>query len=456
MGSRIIQFIFIPLYTYWLSTTEYGIIDTIVITVSLVGPFASLTIQDALLRFLLGERKKAPSFYTTSIVIWFIGSMIFLLSYIPFSYIEVVRPYWLQFYLYLILSNLYAIQTSFLRGKEKNKLYSVIGVLFTLLQVSLIVLFVARWKQGVAGYLYAQDIAFAVAIFISIVLSGSWRCFKPSACNKSDVCSMLNYSIPLVPNAIMWWIINSSDKYMIMYFISASANGIFSIAAKIPTVINVVYQIFLMAWQISAVDEYKNQDSKVFYSRIYRCLVSGLFLFASLIFIFIKPAVYFLLEESYWEAWKYIPILFISAIFSSLAGYYGTFYVAYQKTKGALRTSAVCAVCNIVLNYVLLMKGGVVGVALATMFSFILLHIYRVKDTAKLVRIPSEWKTILLNTVGLLLQTLSMFRFDGTLLVIIEVVLCIVVVAVNLRMIKEALRVIRQFLRRTRNEKNTI
>lgn len=333
MGSRIIQFIFIPLYTYWLSTTEYGIIDTLVITVSLVGPFATVTIQDALLRFLLGDRKKAASYYTTSVIIWLIGSLVFVLSYIPFSYIEIVKPYWLQFYLYLVLSNLYAIQTSYLRGTEKNKLYSAIGVLFTLLQVSLIILFVARLKQGIAGYLYAQNFAFASVIILSVFLSGSWKYFKLSACNKSDVRSMLNYSIPLVPNAIMWWIINSSDKYMIMYFISASANGIFSISAKIPTVVNVVYQIFLMAWQISAVDEYKNRDSGTFYSRIYRCLVSGLFLFASIIFIFIKPAVFILLEESYWDAWKYIPILFIGAIFSSLAGYYGTFYVAYKKNE---------------------------------------------------------------------------------------------------------------------------
>lgn len=456
MGSRVIQFIFIPLYTYWLSTTEYGIIDTLVITVSLIGPFASLTIHDALLRFILGDRKKTASYYTTSIVIWIVGSVISILSYIPFSYVEIVKPYWMQFYLYLVLSNLYAIQTSYLRGEEKNKLYSIIGILFTLLQVSMIVLFIAHWQQGVVGYLYAQDIAFAVAIVLSVLFSGSWKSFKLSACNMSDTCGMLRYSIPLVPNAVMWWIINSSDKYMIMYFISASANGIYSIAAKIPTVVNVIYQVFLMAWQISAVDEYQNNGSKEFYSRVYRGLVSGLFLFASVVFVLIKPVVFLFLEESYWDAWKYIPFLFISAIFSSLAGYYGTFYVAYQKTKGALRTSAVCALCNIVLNYILLKQAGVVGVAIATMISFIVLYIYRVKDTSKLVRIPTEWKTVLFNTIVLFIQTIGMFMLDGVLLVIIESIVFIIDVFINWKMLREIYNLLRGFLGRRKSGKIAI
>lgn len=126
----------------------------------------------------------------------------------------------------------------------------------------------------------------------------------------------------------------------------------------------------------------------------------------------------------------------------------GHFMSHTKKTKGALRTSAVCAICNIVLNYVLLMKFGVVGVAVATMASFILLHIYRVKDTARLVRIPSEWKTILCNIVALFIQTLCMFRFDGAILIIIEATVCVAVIAINRRIINETLGVIRLILRR--------
>ena len=87
-------------------------------------------------------------------------------------------------------------------------------------------------------------ISYGLTLFLSIFITRSWRYFSITEINKTDIKNMLAYSIPLVPNAIMWWIINSSDKYLILYYLSAEENGLFAISTKIPMIINIVYQIF--------------------------------------------------------------------------------------------------------------------------------------------------------------------------------------------------------------------
>lgn len=75
---------------------------------------------------------------------------------------------------------------------------------------------------------------------------------------------ILKYSIPLVPNSLMWWIMAAGDKYIINYFLGDSANGIYSLALKIPQIINMVYSLFVQAWQMSAIEVESSEDKKDF------------------------------------------------------------------------------------------------------------------------------------------------------------------------------------------------
>ena len=54
-ASKILVFMLVPLYTGVLSTTEYGIYDLAVSTVSLMVPVLSLNIVDAVMRFMMDK-----------------------------------------------------------------------------------------------------------------------------------------------------------------------------------------------------------------------------------------------------------------------------------------------------------------------------------------------------------------------------------------------------------------
>lgn len=56
----------------------------------------------------------------------------------------------------------------------------------------------------------------------------------------------------------------AGDKYIINYFLGDSANGIYSLALKIPQIINMVYSLFIQAWQMSAIEVESSEDKKDF------------------------------------------------------------------------------------------------------------------------------------------------------------------------------------------------
>lgn len=55
-GSKILTFLIVPLYTYVLTTAEYGTIDLFITSLGMVIPFSTMMVNEALIRFVLGKR----------------------------------------------------------------------------------------------------------------------------------------------------------------------------------------------------------------------------------------------------------------------------------------------------------------------------------------------------------------------------------------------------------------
>ena len=243
---------------------------------------------------------------------------------------------------------------------------------------------------------------------------------------------------------------------MILYFLSPEANGVFAIASKIPLVINVAYSIFLMAWQISVVEERNQEGKENFYHMIYLCMISGLFIFASFIMIFIKPAILTFLSDGYNETWKYIPLLLISAIFTCLAGYYGSFYVAFKKTGGALKTSMVCAMVSICLNLFLIRYIGLLGVAMSNLISFLTLYVYRIIDTKRFLIIKPESVLVLCNTAILITQTFIIYFLDGYVAFLILIFLFVLMTFINRSLLVKIVAILKEIVQKKYYGKNSV
>ena len=82
VATKLITFLLVPLYTYYLSTKEFGITDMSLTVISLVLPIASMSISDAVLRFVIDDsndqKKNDRSSDRISCFFWFLFSDVML------------------------------------------------------------------------------------------------------------------------------------------------------------------------------------------------------------------------------------------------------------------------------------------------------------------------------------------------------------------------------------------
>lgn len=129
------------------------------------------------------------------------------------------------------------IMSQFARGTEKIRIFSESGIIQTLFLLVGNIILLVFLRLGIEGYLIAYIIGFTISgIYTAIRLKIIYT-IKSDYIDRALIKKMIRYSAPLIFTGLSWWILNASDKYVILHFIGESANGIYSVAHKIPTII---------------------------------------------------------------------------------------------------------------------------------------------------------------------------------------------------------------------------
>lgn len=166
------------------------------------------------------------------------------------------------------------------------------------------------------------------------------------------------------------------------------------------------------AWQISAVTEEKGRSK--FFTRIFRSYSSLIFMVGACIIPFSKILVSLLAQDSYYEAWKFIPFLVMATVFNCFGTFTGSVYTVEKKSILSFLTISAGAVLNIVLNLLLIPLWGVNGAAFSTFVSYLLVFILRFLTSRRFIRIRIPFIRFTLNTLILGAQSLIMiFEVPG-------------------------------------------
>ncbi|MFF2910883.1 lipopolysaccharide biosynthesis protein [Paenibacillus sp. NPDC057934] len=432
LGSKLILIFLVPLYTYYLSTSEYGTIDIITTTTSMLLPIISLSIYDAVLRFVMDKEYHNEVVFTNSLVVTLLGSLVALFFYPFLSYFNILDGLLGYMYIIFILQALQSIFTQFVRAIGEIKVYSYNGILMTIVTAGMSILLIVNLEMGMDGYFIAVIIGNIISIIHLFFQTKLYSYIKLDGLNRSITKEMLIYSIPLIPNALMWWIMNASNRYFILFFVGASANGLFAVANKIPSLLSILNTIFFKAWQLSAIEEYEDESKTKFYSQTFYYFSVVMFVGTSIILMLLKYMMGSLVSKEFYSSWEFIPFLLIGIVFSSFSAFLGTNYIAAKKTKGIFRTSLIGAAINIILNLIFIPLVGTNGAAISTMLSFLIIWIMRTYDTKKFINMKLDITHIVINLALIFTQVVILYM-EFSLLVefTIEIVLFIFVIIVN-------------------------
>lgn len=429
-GSKFLVFLLMPLYTSVLKKSEYGVVDLIIQTSNLLIPIVSLGIANAVIRFGLDKSVKKSDVFSIGLVTILGGFAVFLILIPILSRISYISGNTALIYLFVLMSCLRTLCSQFVRAKEYVRLYALDGVLSTITIILFNVLFLVVIKLGVTGYILAivaSDFLSTVFLFFSANLK---RYVKLKNINKDLAKSMIKYSIPLIPATIFWWITNVSNRFIVAYVLGSEANGLFAVSYKIPTLVVLVSNIFMDAWQMSAVSEEDQASRSKFFSKVFNSYQSILFMCASGIILFSKLVTKILVTDAYYLSWKYIPFLSMATTFSCLVTFLGSVYMVEKKSMLTLSTTIVGAVVNVVLTFILIHKFGVNGAAFATFISYLIVFLLRAVNIRNFITIKWNAPKFILNIFIVLCQSFIMI-YEIKYWLIYEIIFVFVMMAIN-------------------------
>lgn len=411
IGSQGVRFLFLLICTYLLIPDEFGIVEVVYQTATLILPIVSIGIVDAVFRYSMDKDENPTIVLTNGFAVIFIGSVVLLLLSPIFKLVEVFDNLITYLLALIIVQMIQATTKQFTRGIGKVKVFVISDFINSVSTLLFGIMFISYFHWGIQGYLLSYILAYG---FDSVFLIFGAKLYIYIDIRKISLLQMKKmskYSLPLAPNSIMWWLTETSNRYFILYILGPSMTGIYAVASKIPGLITLFTSVFFKAWQMAAVEEYLSEDKSQFYSKIFEVFWIGMVLSASLIFIILHWFMVILVSHEFYEAWRYIPLLILGSLFSSFQAFIGTNYMASKNTNGALKTSACAAVTTVLLSSILIPLVGLYGAAIATLVSYISVFIIRYFDTAKYVEINIDWYKFTLSFVILAIQVLLLMCY---------------------------------------------
>lgn len=429
LGTKLIQFFLVPLYTNVLSTADYGVVDLVTTIGMVLAPILLLNINDGVMRFALDKGADFNKIMSIGLAA-FIFCLITGLVIFPIGNISnQLGNYSSYIYFYTISYAGNLLFFGYLRGTEKLLQFSIGNIINAMLIASFNIFFLVIIKTGIAGYFLSYTLANFICCIYAFIVGNVKEVILNFKLDKELMIKMLKYSVVLIPNTFMWWIINSSDRVMITSFIGNSANGIYAISCKIPTLLSTIVTIFNTAWSYSAIKENDSYDRDEYNNSVYNGLVMLSVVIGAAMMLVMKPFLAVYVSKMYYKAWMFTPYLVVGCVFLSIASFLGAYYTVNKDSKGFLYSSSVAAAINLALNYLLIPKIGIAGAALATAISYIAVFLYRAVDTKKYIFINVFSKKHLISYILLMLIGCSMF-IEGLMSYLLMIIIYIVILII--------------------------
>ncbi|MDR0196676.1 MAG: polysaccharide biosynthesis C-terminal domain-containing protein [Oscillospiraceae bacterium] len=396
-SSKFLVYIMMRFYTGELGTDGYGAVGIIVDASVIIMAIVTLSVNDSVVRFGLDKKYDKSQVFSIGLLTTVIGVLMFAAVAPALTLIDLLKDYVLLIYLYVFTGSIKSCCALFARSAGYVRLFALDGMFTTVVNIIFNLIFMLGFKMGVTGYVLSVVVADAASIAFLFYMADLKRYFRIWGLDKQLRRLMFKFSLPLIPTAIMWWVTNASDGFIIAEILGKHYTGLYKAAYRIPNIIILISLIFSQAWNMSAITEKNSRTISQFYTNVFNIFQSAVYIMAAGMLLLIRPALDLMTSEDFAGVYEYSPLLVIAVVFACFSTFMGSVYVASKKTVRSMLTAFSGATANIALNLLLIPVMGIQGAALATVISYVIIFTIRAVDSRKIVLMDLKLPKIIVN-----------------------------------------------------------
>jgi O-antigen/teichoic acid export membrane protein len=420
--TNLSNFLLLPIITKSLGTYDYGLWAQINISVSLISSLALMGLSMGLVRFLSSETEKKiikESVYSILFFVSMSGLLSSFLLYIlaeplaTFGFKDPNAAYFIKAGSLLILLNVIEpVSLYYFRVFRQIEKFSYF-TLFEAFGKLLFILVLLKMGYGLLGVIIAtllvQGFITLIAVLIIIKQIGF---VIPRFTYIRDY---LQYSLPLTPNTLVRWVTESSDRYLVTYFLGLNSVGIYSAACSFGNLI----QLFVSPLQLILFPELSKlfDENKIVEIEIYMSYSLRYFLFISIpavfgLSAFAKPLLGIFTTQDFLSGWFVIPVIAFSGLLAGIVQIFVNTLLIVKKTKVPTYINFAVAVLNILINLLLIPSIGIVGAALSTLLSYFFMAIMCTYMSLKYFKHNFYFYDVIKSILSSTAMYFFIFRFD--------------------------------------------
>lgn len=405
---RSLAFFTLPIYTHIFSPETFGVIEMF----ATIGGILSLIMTmglDSTQSYYFMEAKNKKTHDTKDIIGSILGLRIIIGVFI-IGLTSALSPFIIDFtfetnvpILYLIMvsfaiffTNLLSQSLEIFRLLYKPWHYIGLSFLQTISSIALILFFILIKDMGIFGYFLGMLLSSLLIMLFGLWLTMPYRSFL--LFERKLWKDFLKFGAPLVPAGLSIWLMQAGDRWFVMNMLGASDLGIYAVGAKISMLLAVAVQVFRQAWWPIAMDIIQKPEGPTFIRNI-SFLYLGLGTIGALFLAYIAPFLTRLLaSDAYFEGYRLIGLLGWASV---LYGFYlisGLGIFKSKKTHLSFYANFFGAILNIILNYFLILRFGILGAAFATILSLYIAN--SVTILLSNIYMPIKWSWVNIVFMG--------------------------------------------------------
>lgn len=451
-GSKILTFLLLPVYSNYLSQSQYGNYDLINTIIQILYPLITLMLDNAMYVYLIStkEKKRQEDLIAYAIRTLLINSIIAVVICVIINNVYPVQ-YMRWAVLWLLSYSAYNVWSQICRGFSQSKLFSATGVVVTTITLmgSIIGLIVLKLDYKVLMISNTLALASAVLIFESRIHALKYA-FKGTP-NKALKKELIRYTIPLLPNQVSWWFINVSDRLMLAYLWGTSTNGLYAMACKIPALLSILHSIFSMAWSDMILSAKNIKTIEKDTEKIYNAYIQISIGVAIILICSNKLIFKYIIAGNFSDGYKYTYFLYVANVFSAMAASLGAYYGYFRKSLNVGISTIVAAIVNFGINAIFMKKYGIQVASVSTLLSFIVMWIIRMMGLRGLINIKVHGYTKMLLLLLIPLYFVNYIEGFWNNITLIAVG-CVMAIAINYKNIKFIIKEAQIILRKRKNQ----
>lgn len=415
---KVLALLTAPIFTRIFVPSEYGIISLVASVISFLSLFLIFGMDNAMFVEFFEYKKERKEVLSSAF--WFLFSwgllLMLLSSFFAASISELIFKTIAYKTLFLLAFSTayFTLLVNFtkvvFRLEFRAKTFAVLAATNAILVTGLMIFFVVFLKKGLVGFFEGQLIGTLISAALGLYFVRRSLRFKLNFLRLKE---MVFFGAMIVPASVSFFVFDLSDRFFLNHYRSLSELGLYSIAINIVGLIVFFSFAFGQAWSPQVTKIYF-ESKRIFHQFVPRFFIYYLiffFLLATFLSLFGQEILKVFTTAKFYGAAKVIPSLSLAMVFSASNQITAMGITISRQTKFLAFYTMLAAVLNIVLNFLLIPKYGMVGAGWATAVSYLFLTLAYFGRSQKLVPIACDWpkilKLVILSLATILLAPLS-------------------------------------------------